>query len=261
MVAFDFAMRLGEREMLETKAVVSYQRMIFERRRVVLRRVGVDGGTIVLGALDKNGYDRRRDFPAAALNDAVEKRAIAFPRAKLLSRSRGDSWLSRADIPEIIPVRPSRRYPAGLFLIKILGERAPDFRDRTLHVGPADHYGKIAHVGRVLLLEVNMQTLFGHHAGGKSRPRPMVFPLHHPEQRAVEAIESHPLLLENFLHLFDHFPWLRDGLLGDRFDGFSRARVGFQLFLLHVVEENGVLHRLHEGLAQSLPAGRTPGAR
>src|SRR5262245_62101630 len=80
---------------------------------------------------------------------------------------------------------------AGLLLVEVLGEIAAHRGDRTLLVGPPEHHREVAHVGGVLLFEVQVQSLAGDLARREARPRPVPLAFHHLEQRFAERVAIH----------------------------------------------------------------------
>ena len=85
-------------------------------------------------------------------------------------------------------MRLARNEPTGLLFEQILGEVAPYFGDRALHVRPPDHHRKIANVGRVFLLEVNVQPVGGNAARREVWPRPVDLALHDLKERLLEPV-------------------------------------------------------------------------
>ena len=88
--------------------------------------------------------------PRRQQRDALEAREVHAEAPRVLEEQLG--------------VRPAGDQPAGLLLVQVLGELAPHRGDRALHVRPADQHREVAHVGRVLLLEVHVQQRLGHAA-------------------------------------------------------------------------------------------------
>ena len=70
---------------------------------------------------------------------------------------------------------------SGFFFIQVFSETSTNRRNWTTNISSADQYGKVTHVGFVLLLEVKMESIFSNPTGGKQWPRPMAFLFHHAE--------------------------------------------------------------------------------
>jgi hypothetical protein len=113
---------------------------------------------LVLRPLDEQGRDGRRRFPAGALRGLVENLAIAPGRRQQLDALEAREIHAEAAriLQKQLGVRAARDQPARFFFVEVLGQFSPDFGDRALHIGAPDQYRKVAHVGRVLLLEVDV---------------------------------------------------------------------------------------------------------
>ena len=85
----------------------------------------------------------------------------------------------------------TRNQPTGLFFVKVLGQFRAGRGNRTLHIRAPNQDWKIANVGLVFLLEVDMKPVGGDGAIGEAWPCPVTFALHDCKEAFAEFVTGH----------------------------------------------------------------------
>jgi hypothetical protein len=193
MAAFDAAMRLRQREPFDRQAIVNDEWMMLERGRRPLRRIRIELAALVVGTLDEDRGDGCCLRPALSLRVLVEHGAILARFGKQLDAIEARQIHAEPTriLEEQIGMRLAGDHAAGLFLVEILGEVAPDLGDGALYVRPADHHRKVANVGRVFLLEMNVELVLRDVTRREVLPRPVHLALHDRQECFPKAVSIH----------------------------------------------------------------------